>query len=286
MQYREGALVAMPLFVPAFVNRLRNILPMTNGSLPKAVEALFKERNITIEIAEGDTSIFKQAPGQPKRGILVVGDHRQGLESAGALAFLGMMGRDDVSFIAKPYSIPAKLINAAMQGIPSSSAVLPVVPPELTKEGSSGMLSGDMYFKVMNSRRLLSRSQATRVNIRSLQSAAQILQEGHCVVISPTSGVKDSLNTPWEKGLGLVALKVKPEYRGSVYVVYARFDDFSKIDLIWSLLGKRKKSLTLRLRLSEAVSLGSTILDERSAGAEDWIDGIRKRLTVGFRKDE
>jgi hypothetical protein len=254
----------------------------SEGSLSRAVNALFKERNITIEV-KGDTSVFKEDNNQPKRGILIIGDHRQGLESAPALAFLGMMGRNDISFFSKPYSIPAKLINAALQGNSASDTILPVVPPELARGGSAPFFSGDNFFKIMNRGKLFSMEEALRLNIRSLKTAAQQLQEGRCVVMSPTSGVKDSLNEPWEKGLGLLLKNISPTHRNNIHILYARFENYSKTNLIWSMLGKRKSPLTLKLHLSEPISLDQVMHNNESASTDVYVRKVQEKVLASFR---
>lgn len=289
-------------YIPQFIRDISELMSLKdqssgeNVSLPRAMHTIFEGRKIAITV-EGDTSVFEKEEGKPQPGILFIGDHRQGLESAPALAFLGKVGRSDVSFFAKPYSLPARLINSALGstlaqkgGIFNNSAVLPVVPPSLTADVPSALLSGDSFFKFINrfsKHKLLSLKEALKVNIGSVKEAARQLGEGHCVVMSPTSRIADAMdpNESWEKGLGMVLKYVDPSLRNRVKIVPARFDDFSKPHLVHSLLGKErlKAPLELTLRLGAPISLDEIMSGNGTKNGEATVEEIRRRFTASFK---
>lgn len=282
-------------FVPQFARDLSDVMHFNGGSLTKAMQAIFENRKIQIKVV-GDTSVFTEGGEHNKNGILVVGDHRQGLESAPALAFLGMMGRSDVSFLAKPYSIPARLINSALGSSlakagerPSSSPVLPVVPPSLTADVPAPFFSGDSFFKFVNrfsKRKLLSLKEALKVNLDSIREAARQLEQGHCIVMSPTSRIRNPLDSDaqWEKGLAMMLARVAPAHRERVKVVPARFDDFSRSHLIYSLLGKErlKRPLELTLRLGKPQALGEILGGNGIRETDAILAKVREHFATSF----
>lgn len=263
---------------PGFVKDTRELAGQ-GGGVAQAVAETFERANVTVE-AEGDVSQWA-SEGQ---GALLVGDHRNGVEYAPLLAMLGNLGREDVHFVAKPFSMQARVIRTL--SLEGAELTLPVIPSTLASDRED-KINRDLYWRIVNRDYLPTKDELRALNAETLQSCADLAESGHAITLYPAGGVMDATKKPWQRGLGRVVKQLSDEARDSVAVVPFRFDDFSKLRLIRSLTlasrGMTPRPQTITFRTGKQGTV-----DEVLAGATDELTAdeittvLRERFVTAF----
>lgn|GEM_PF-960906 len=168
-------------------------------------------------------------------GMLLVGDHRQGVEYLPLLAKLGDLGKKDVHFVAKPFSMQARVMGYL--AAKSSEPTLPVIPRTLSRDRRN-ILNRDLFWRLTKRSFLPSESEIREINGSTLEKASCYIQEKEAVVIYPAGGVVDACSARWKRGVGEVIKKVDSSNRDSVKIIPFRFDDFSR----WRLMSAVAKA--------------------------------------------
>lgn len=184
-------------------------------------------------------------------GMLLVGDHRQGIECLPLLAVFGKLERKDVHFVAKPFSMQARIMGHLATS--SSGLTLPVIPKTLARNRKN-ILNRDLFWRITKRDFLPSESEIKEINISTLDSASCFVQKGDAAVIYPAGGVVDACTVTWKRGVGEIIKSIEPDNRNSVKIIPFRFDDFSRWRLVRSLekacknkTSNRPQEITLRL---------------------------------------
>lgn len=266
---------------PGFVRGTRELVEQTGG-IARAVAETFERANITVEV-EGDTSRWS-SEGQ---GALFVGDHRIGIEYAPLLAMFGKVGREDMRFVAKPFSMQARVMGQL--GVRGADLTLPVIPGTLARDRED-KLNRDLYWRIVNKDRLPTKDELRSLNFNTLKDCADLATAGHAVTLYPAGGVMDAVTRPWQRGLGKVIRQLPMEARDNVAVVPFRFDDFSRIRLFRSLVmasnGKAPRQQTITVRLGKQGTVSELIDDVNNLGADGITEALRQQFVSSFGLSE
>ncbi len=268
----------LPRFVEGVQKSVEELGGVTSG-----VAASFEEANITVEV-DGDMSEWESEG----RGALLVGDHRIGVEYAPLMALLGNHGREDVRFVAKPFSMQARIMAdlALSQGV---DLTLPVIPGTLAKDRSN-KLNRDLYWRMREGGSLPTSQELKKLNANTLQETADLVAKGYAVTIYPAGGVMNAREKPWQRGLGRVVSQLSEEARETATIVPFRFDHFSRLLLIRALhqrsRGKEPKSQTVTMRLGQQGTpnelLGDTI---QSQDPNEITEVLRRQFIASFNSE-
>ena len=263
---------------PGFVRDARELAERLD-SATSAVAETFARANISVEV-DGDVSTWSDE-GQ---GALFVGDHRNGAEYAPLLAAFGDVGRTACHFVAKPFSLSSRVRNT----LTSSDARinLPVIPRTLASDRQD-TFNRDLHWRIMRRGNLPTEEELKTLNANTLQDSADLVAAGHIVTIYPTGGVMDAIEKPWQQGLGRIIQQVPEDARDRVAVVPFRFDDFSKVRLISSLVmvryGLEPSPQTIVLRLGRQGSVNEVLegsVDELTA--REITAALREQFVTAF----
>lgn len=265
----------MPRFIEGVQKSVEELGGVTSG-----VAASFREANITVEV-DGDMSEWERE-GQ---GALLVGDHRIGAEYAPLMALLGHYGREDVRFVAKPFSMQARVMaNLALsQGV---DLTLPVIPGTLAKDRAN-KFNRDLYWRMRERGNLPTKQELKKLNTNTLQETADLIAKGHAVTVYPAGGVMDARKKPWQRGLGRVVSQLSEEARETTTIVPFRFDDFSRLQLIHALhqrrRGKKPKPQTIIMRLGQQ-GTPDELLGEAMHGQDpgEITEVVRRQFIASF----
>lgn len=225
--------------------------------ITKAIAETLWWSNIGVEVL-GDTSQYHT----PGKGVLFIGDHRNGLEFVPLLAHFGDLERDDVHIVAKPFSTLTKVLSTLDPY--SEGLTLPVIPRTLARDRKN-KLNRDIYWRLTNRGELPSKEELKMINSNTIQSCVQRVIEGHAVILFPTGGVMDASKNHWRQGLGQVVRQIPEWQYPNVTIVPFRFDDFSKRRLTQALLmrshGVYPKRQEINLRLGRQGTVRELIGD-------------------------
>lgn len=223
------------------------------------VAAAFAEANVNVSV-HGDTSPWSNS----SQGVIFVGDHRLGVEYAPLLAMFGQVDREDVHFVAKPFSMQARIMAALGA---HHSATVPVIPRALASDRED-KFNRDLYWRIVNKGNLPTTAEIKVLNATSIQSCADLSTSGRGVVLYPAGGVMDAVKKPWQQGLGRVIKLLPAEAQERVVIVPFRFDDFSKLQLFRALHSSRsRRPQEIRMRIGRQGSVRSLLGDETTIGA-------------------
>jgi hypothetical protein len=252
---------------PEYVRQIRATAENNNG-VAAAVATAFHRARIYVTI-DGDTTAWRN----PGCGTLLITDHRDRCEFAPLLAMLGVLGREDIHFIAKPFAISARVINSL--GPRARGITLPVIPRTLARDRPD-ILNRDLGWRITQLRNLPTYHELNAINAATLTDAATLLDNGELVVIHPTGATVDATVRPWHRGLGTILKTISPAARPHTRIVLARFDHFATTKLVrrLALQGRgitpnRPYVITLRVRINATISQlldnDATTLDALSA---------------------
>lgn len=204
-----------------------------------------------FEVAKVAIAITDKQQFDSYAGMLLVGDHRQGIECLPLLAIFGELERKDIHFIAKPFSMQARIMSYLATS--SSGLTLPVIPRTLARNRKN-ILNRDLFWRITKRDFLPSESEIKEINSSTLDSASCLIQKGDVAVIYPAGGVIDACTATWKRGVGEIIKSVEPDNRNSVKIIPFRFDDFSRWRLVRALekacknkTSNRPQKITLRL---------------------------------------
>lgn len=204
-----------------------------------------------FEVAKVAIAITDKQQFDSYAGMLLVGDHRQGIECLPLLAIFGELERKDIHFIAKPFSMQARIMSYLATS--SSGLTLPVIPRTLARNRKN-ILNRDLFWRITKRDFLPSKSEIKEINSSTLDSASCLIQKGDVAVIYPAGGVIDACTATWKRGVGEIIKSVEPDNRNSVKIIPFRFDDFSRWRLVRALekacknkTSNRPQKITLRL---------------------------------------
>lgn len=151
----------------------------------------------------GDTSGWNRAG----KGVLFIGDHRNGLEYFLLLAALGQEGRKDIKIIGKPYALSVRLAEAL--DMHHEGYILPVIPRTLVSN-KLNIFNRDIWMRLFNANKLSTQKEAKAMNVTAMKNAASFLANGYAVGVFPTGGVKSATTSKWYRGVGEM-IKLLPE---------------------------------------------------------------------------
>lgn len=193
--------------------------------ITKAIAETLWWSNTGVEVL-GDTSQYHT----PGKGVLFIGDHRNGLEFVPLQAHFGDLERDDVHIVAKPFSTLTKVLSTLDPY--SEGLTLPVIPRTLARDRKN-KLNRDIYWRLTNRGELPSKEELKMINSKG--------------------GVMDASKNHWRQGLGQIVRQIPEWQYPNVTIVPFRFDDFSKRRLTQALLmrshGVYPKRQEINLRL-------------------------------------
>lgn len=164
---------------PGFVRDTRELVEETGG-IARAVAETFDQANIAVEI-DGDVTQWV-SEGQ---GAILVGDHRNGVEYAPLLAVFGNLGREDVRFVAKPFSMQARVMGSL--GLEGAGSTLPVIPGTLASDRED-KINRDLYWRIANRGNLPTKDELKTLNANTLQGCTDLAANGHAVTLYPAGG--------------------------------------------------------------------------------------------------
>ena len=130
--------------VPKFLRALQEMT--IDVALPYAFAEYLRLAHLPITI-HGDTSGWNRT-GQ---GVLLIGDHRNGLEYFLLLAAFGQEGRKDIKIIGKPYALSVRLAEALDRH--HEGYILPVIPRTLVSNRLN-IFNRDIWMRVFNANNL------------------------------------------------------------------------------------------------------------------------------------
>lgn len=262
---------------PSFIKDTRELVNETGG-IAHAVAETFNRANIAVEV-EGDTSLIANE-GQ---GVILIGDHRNGIEYAPLLATFGNMGREDVRFVAKPFSMQARIMGSL--GVGGAGLTLPVIPGTLARDRED-KINRDLYWRIVNRGNLPTKDELKQLNADTLQDCTDLVVAGNAVTLYPAGGVMDATAHPWQHGLGMVIKQLPEEAQDSVAIVPFRFDDFSKLRLVRSLTiasnGMVPRPSMINLRLGKQGSVNELLGDVSRQDVGEITETLRQQFVQTF----
>lgn len=218
----------LPLeFEPDIIDDLQELTD-SKGSAPQAIAEIFDRAGIVINV-DGQTDPWSE----PGKGALLVGDHRFGIERMLLMSVFGRnIPREDIRFVAKPYSLNARLIGSL--GVCATDLTIPVVPTTIASD-SPDKVNRDILYRLKHRRALPTKAQIKAFNNQAISKCAQQASEGYAVTIYPTGGVMDATKSPWKRGIGRIIQQISPEAQETVSLVTFRFDNLSKLRFLINL---------------------------------------------------
>ncbi|GAB3428651.1 hypothetical protein GCM10027569_72400 [Flindersiella endophytica] len=208
------------------------------------------------------------------------------MEFAPLLAVLGQLGRHDAYWLAKPFSRNAKIMAFLS---PETDMVLHVVPRTLARDRAN-ILNSDLGWRLIERTRLLQLDELSALNQNTLTRASGLLSDGHIVTVYPVGRVADATRRRWQRGVGSIIKMVEPSKRDSTSIALFRFDDFSQIKLLRSLVlrshgfAPRPYTITLRVGVCGSISelLGGQAAADELSPAEVTAH-LRRQFLSAFR---
>jgi hypothetical protein len=266
---------------PLYLCRLKDVADAMGGVAVAAAET-FRRAQISVFV-DGDVS----ALSRPGVGTLLLGDHRDKIEFAPLLALLGALGREDVHVVAKPFSWTARVI--ASLGQRSAGMVLPVVPGTLAR-CRIGIVNRDLAWRISQRRSLPTMQDLRRLNTESITQAARLVTAGSLVTLFPAGGVVNAARRQWRRGAGVIIKEVSPALRPEIQVLLFRFDDFSPMRLVRSLISQSHGLVPRPYAVTVRIAARGTI-DDLLGGPgmvdvlepDEIVGRLRRRFLDGIR---
>lgn len=269
-----------PLYVePGYVRSTRELIGQSGGVAHGIAEVL-RRAGVTVTI-DGDSSAWAHE-GQ---GTLLVGDHRTATESVPVVAAFGRLGREDLHFIGKPFSLQARVIGSL--GTAAANMLLPVWPGTLARDRDFRHIwNRDILWRVVRGGRLPTHQQLTALNARTVSQCASLAAKGQAVGLYPAGGVVDATRKPWHRGLGTIIRRLPAEARHTVQIVPFQVTNFSTSRLGRSLAmqncGLRPPAWTVSLRIGRQGTIYELLGDVHDLGDTDIVDGLRQQYIASF----
>ncbi len=263
--------------VPKFLQALQE---MTSAlALPYAFAEYLRLAKLPIAI-HGDTSGWNRTG----KGVLFIGDHRNGLEYFLLLAALGQEGRNDIKIIGKPYALSVRLTDAL--DMHHEGYILPVIPRTLVSNRLN-IFNRDIWMRLFNANNLSTQKEAKAINATAMKNAVSFLANGHAVGVFPTGGVKSATKSEWYRGVGEMIKLLPEEARERVVIVPFQFGHFTQFQVVRTLWlyskGFEGKPGTLSLNLGRQITVADFLTSE-TAGITDP-QAITERLRIRYVQD-
>lgn len=210
------------------LEHIRDLSRDCDASCTDIVSKLFEVAKIAVTVDDQLEQL-----DDSDSGALFVSDHRQGIEYLPLLAKFGDLEKKDVHFVAKPFSMQARIMGHL--AATASDLTLPVIPRTLSRDRKN-IFNRDLFWRLTKRSFLPNESEIKEINDSTLEKASCFIQEKEVVVICPAGGVVDACSAQWKRGVGEVIKKVDSSNRDSVKIIPFRFDDFSRWRLTQSLV--------------------------------------------------
>ncbi len=201
------------------------------GGVVQAIAEILRSAGILTEV-EGETSAWRQ----PGKGVILIGDHRDGTESIPQVASLADLGRTDQHYAANPFSLQARVIAAL--GAEGMTMLLPVIPRSLTRDAPC-RLDRHLYWRLQRHGSLPTGAEAAVINDLTLDHSAGLVAEGRAVTVYPAGGVKDATRSPWRPGIGEIIRRLPAESYDKVTIVPIRAYGHSTLRLAGAIAAHR-----------------------------------------------
>ncbi len=263
--------------VPKFLQALQDMT--SEVALPYAFAEYLRLARLPITI-HGNTSGWNR----PGKGVLFIGDHRNGLEYFLLLAALGQEGRKDIKIIGKPYALSVRLTEALDRH--HQGYILPVIPGTLVSDRLN-IFNRDIWMRVFNSNKLSTQKEAKAINATAMQNGASLLANGYAVGVFPTGGVKSATKSAWFRGVGEMIKLLPEEARERVVIIpfqFAHFTQFQVVSTLWLYSkGFKVKPRTLSLNVGRQISVADFLTSETAGSTDSQV--ITERLRLRYVQD-
>jgi hypothetical protein len=263
--------------VPKFLQALQDMT--SELALPYAFAEYLRLAKLPINI-NGDTSGWKSTG----KGVLFIGDHRNGLEYFLLLAALGQEGRNDIKIIGKPYALSVRLTEAL--DMHHEGYILPVIPRTLVSDRLN-IFNRDIWMRAFNANKLSTQKEANAINVAAMENAASLLANGYAVGVFPTGGVKSATKSAWYRGVGEMIKLLPEEARERVVIIPFQFGHFTQFQLVATLWlyskGVAVKPRTLSLNLGRQITVADFLTSETAGSTDPQV--ITERLRIRYVQD-
>jgi hypothetical protein len=263
--------------VPKFLQALQDMT--SELALPYAFAEYLRLAKLPITI-NGDTSGWNRTG----KGVLFIGDHRNGLEYFLLLAALGQEGRKDIKIIGKPYALSVRLAEAL--DLHHEGYILPVIPGTLISNRLN-IFNRDIGMRLFNANKLSTQKEAKAMNATAMKNAASFLANGYAVGVFPTGGVKSATKSDWYRGVGEMIKLLPEEARERVVIIPFQFGHFTQFQLVGTLWlyskGFEVKARTLSLNLGRQISVADFLTSETAGSTDPQV--ITERLRIRYVQD-
>jgi hypothetical protein len=263
--------------VPKFLQALQDMT--SELALPYAFAEYLRLAKLPITI-NGDTSGWNRTG----KGVLFIGDHRNGLEYFLLLAALGQVGRKDIKIIGKPYALSVRLAEALDRH--HEGYILPVIPGTLVSDRLN-IFNRDIWMRLFNADKLSTQKEAKAMNATAMKNAASFLANGYAVGVFPTGGVKSATKSAWFRGVGEMIKLLPEEAREQVVIIPFQFGHFTQFQLVGRLWlyskGFEVKPSTLSLNLGRQITVADFLTSETAGATDPQV--ITERLRLRYVQD-
>jgi hypothetical protein len=263
--------------VPKFLQALQEMT--SELALPYAFAEYLRLAKLPITI-NGDTSEWNKAG----KGVLFIGDHRNGLEYFFLLAAFGQEGRKDIKIIGKPYALSVHLAEAL--DLHHEGYILPVIPGTLASNRLN-IFNRDIWMRLFNAHNLSTQKEAKAINATAMKNAASLLAHGSAVGVFPTGGVKSATTSAWYRGVGALIQLLPEEARESVVILPFQFGHFTQFQVVARLWlyskGVEVKPGTLPLNLGRPITVAEFLTSETAGSTDPQV--ITERLRLRYVQD-
>lgn len=263
--------------VPKFLQALQE--RTSELALPYAFAEYLRLARLPILI-NGDTSGWKSTG----KGVLFIGDHRNGLEYLLLLAAFGQEGRKDIKVIGKPYALSVRLVEAL--DLRHEEYLLPVIPRTLASNRLN-IFNRDIWMRLLNANNLSTQKEAKAINATAMKNAASFLANGSAVGVFPTGGVKSATKSEWYRGVGTLIQLLPEEARESVVIIPFQFGHFTQFQLVATLWlfskGFEVKPRTLFLNIGRPITVADFLTSETAGSTDPQV--ITERLRLRYVQD-
>lgn len=263
--------------VPKFLQALQDLT--LELALPLAFAEYLRLAKLPI-IINGDTSDWNRT----RKGVLLIGDHRNGLEYFLLLAALGQEGRNDIKIIGKPYALSVRLTEAL--DMRHEGYILPVIPGTLISDRLN-IFNRDIAMRLLNANNLSTRKEAKAINATAMENAVSFLANGYAVGVFPTGGVKSATKSAWFRGVGAMIQLLPEEARERVVIIPFQFGHFTQLQLVGRLWlyskGFKVKPGTLSLNLGRQITVADFLTSETAGSTDPQV--ITERLRLRYVQD-
>lgn len=248
-------------------------------ALPYAFAEYLKLAKLPI-IINGDTSGWKSTG----KGVLFIGDHRNGLEYFLLLAALGQEGRKDIKIIGKPYALSVRLVEAL--DMHYEGYLLPVIPGTLASNRLN-IFNRDIWMRLFNINKLSTQKEAKAMNAIAMKNAVSLLANGYAIGVFPTGGINSATTSAWYRGVGEMIKVLPEEARERVVIIPFQFGHLTQFQFVTRLWlyskGVEVKLRPLSLDLGRQITVANFLTSETAGSTDPQV--ITERLRLRYIQD-